>query len=125
MDKAQAIDNFWSSFGWEAYHEASVPEKGEEEAKFPYITYMFSEDDFDHPLYIEASLWDRGTSWRRITEKTKEISENIGYGGKIIKIDEGYIWIQRGRPFAQRIADDNDMIRRVMINIDVEYMTRD
>lgn len=123
MDKAQAIQAFWSGFEWPAYDETTVPERGEDEAFPPYITYLMAEDDFEHPVYINGSLWDRSTSWQRISQKAEEISKAIGLGGKVISIDGGYIWIQRGRPFAQRVADENDMIRRIMINIDVEFFT--
>lgn len=126
MDRAQFFKNFWSRFEWKAYDESTVPEKDslnndELKAKLPYITFMTIVDEFDHPVYPEASLWSYGTSWQEISQKAQEISEYIGYGGRTEKIDGGWVWIQRGHPFAQRLGDENDMIRRIVINIDVEF----
>lgn len=123
MDKAQFYQWFWSQFEWTAYDESTVPETGENKAEPPYITYMVAEDEFDHPVYPNASLWDYGTSWLRISQKAKEISETIGMGGKIYRLNDGLVWVQRGHPFAQRVSDDDDMIRRIIINIDIEFMT--
>lgn len=126
MDKAQFYHNFWSRFGWTAYDESTVPEKEDEQAviaKLPYITYMVMEDDFEHPVYPGASLWDYGRSWANISLKAKQIGDYIGYGGRIERIDNGLVWIQRGHPFAQRLSDQNDMVRRIAINIEVEFFT--
>ena len=123
MDKAQAIHAFWSGFEWPAFDESTVPEKEPNVVSYPYITYMVSLDDFEHPVFITASLWDYGKSWERISRKATEVAEYVGLGGKVMEIDGGKVWIQRGRPFAQRIADEDDMVRRIMINIDVEFFT--
>ena len=64
------------------------------DAQMPYITYEYVEDNFD----------------------------NTG-NGKILKTDEGYIYIARGTPFMQRLTDTDDSVRRIYINIQVEYMT--
>lgn len=128
MDKAQFFHNFWSRFGWPAYDETTIPEKEDTEAieaRLPYITYMVITDEFEYPVYPEASLWAYGTRWDTISQKAKEISDYIGYGGRTEKIDGGYVWIQRGHPFAQRLGDENDMIRRIMINIELEFLTED
>ena len=123
MDKAQFYHNFWSSFTWPAYDESTVPEKGENKALLPYITYMTIEDEFEHPVYPSASLWTYGTSWATVSQKAKEIAQYIGYGGKIFRLDSGLVWIQRGHPFAQRMTEEDDMIRRIVLNIDVEFLT--
>lgn len=123
MDKAQTIHSFWSSFGWPAYDELSVPEHEDNEAELPYITYMVILDEFEHPVYPSASLWTYGTSWSEIEQKAMEISEFIGLGGKLYNIDSGKLWIQRGHPFSQRISDDNSMVRRIVLNVDMEFMS--
>jgi hypothetical protein len=123
MNKAQFFHDFWSRFEWPAYDESTVPEVGENQAKLPYITYMVMEDEFDHPVFPGASLWDYGTTWKSVEEKAKEISEAIGYGGFTESIDGGYVWIQRGHPFAQRLSDNNDNVRRIALNIEVEFLT--
>jgi len=131
MDKAQFYHQFWSRFTWPAYDESTVPGRNDDPngtgspdgTALPYITYMVIEDEFEHPIYPSASLWTYGTSWATISQKVKEIYDYIGYGGRVESIDGGRVWVQRGHPFAQRVSDDNDMIRRIIINVDIEFMT--
>lgn len=119
MDKLQALHSFWASFGWKAYDETSVPDT----AQLPYITYESSSDNFDHAVAQTASLWDRSTSWANITAKQKEIETAITRGGKMIPYDGGAVWIKRGQPFAQRMADDSsDTVRRIVLNIETEFL---
>lgn len=122
MDKAQALHQFWSSFGLPAYDETSVPS----DAKMPYITYNIAMDNFDNVLSLSASIWYNSTSWEAITKKSEEIAERITEHGFVIKeIDNGYLWITRGSPFAQRMRDESsDSIRRMYILITVEYLTK-
>ena len=129
MDKSQFYHSFWSRFGWPAFDETTVPDRESGTnvviARLPYITYMVITDEHEYPIYPEASLWAYGTNWDVISQKAQEISEYIGYGGRTEKIDGGRVWIQRGHPFAQRLSDANDMVRRIMINIELEFLTRD
>lgn len=116
--KSQALHNFWSQFGLTAYDESTVPE----DAVLPYITYTMAEDNFNHSVSLTASLWYRSRSWSDITAKATEISKAIGLGGVMVKYDDGAIWIQKGSPFAQRVADTDDSIRRIFMNIEAEYL---
>jgi hypothetical protein len=119
MNKAQAIHSFWSSFGLPAYDENTVPDK----AKMPYITYSVSESEFEYPTALTGSLWYRSPSWEDITLKSYEISKYISLSGKLIQLDDGKLWIYRGSPFAQRMADTDDTVRRIVINIVAEFFT--
>lgn len=120
MDKAQALHSFWSTFGWTAYDQFSVPD----DAQFPYITYNVSTDSIGQPIPLTASLWDRSTSWKNITDKTEEIAEYIGYGFTLKKSDTGYLYITKGSMFAQRMNDPtDDMIKRIYVNIICEFIT--
>lgn len=120
MTKAAAIYQFWNEFGLAAYEENSVPE----DATFPYITYQFVTDSFDHEVQSAVSVYDRSEKWLDINAKTEEISAYIGRGGTIIKCDGGRIWIKRGTPFAQNMRDENDsIIKRKYLNITLEYFT--
>mgnify|MGYP006872995065 CR=1 FL=1 len=121
MNKSQALQQFWSGFGLPAYDQYTVPDN----AQMPYITYSVSEADFGYPSALTASLWYRSPSWEEITLKSYEISENISRGGRVIPIDDGKLWIYRGSPFSQRMSDTDDTVRRVAINITVEYFTND
>lgn len=118
MDNEQAYKAFWASFGLNSYDENTVPES----ASLPYITYEYAENDFDDgEIALTANLWDGGKSWGYLTKIVDNIKHAIGYGGITLKTDEGYIWIKRRSPFAQRTADPNDNIRRIMLNISVEF----
>lgn len=123
MDKAQALHQFWSSFGLEAIDELSAYD---ENANIPdrYITYEVATANFGDAVALTASLWYRSTSWAEISQKADEIAEYIGYGGKVLPVDGGYIWIQLGNPFARRMfVDENDSIRRIYINITADFLT--
>jgi hypothetical protein len=121
MDKAQALQTFWESFGIPAYEQTTVPET----AKMPYITYSVSTDSLDNVVNMSASVWYYSTSWKDISEKTEQIARYIvGMNPPSIKFDGGRLYIAKGNPFAQRMADPNDdMIRRMYLNIQAEYLS--
>lgn len=119
MDKAQAIHSFWSSFELTAYDENTV----DEDAEMPYITYSVSTDSLDEPVTLYGSLWYKSTSWEEISKKVEEIAEYIDEASPI-KLDKGYLWVMKGTPFAQRMSDpSSDLIRRIYINVDAEFLT--
>ncbi len=120
MTKAAAIQAFWASFGLTAYEENAVPA----DAAFPYITYELVTDAFGGETAMSGSLWYHGTSWVEANAKSEEISDYIGYAGRVIESDSGYIWIRCGVPFAQSMGDpDDDMIRRKVLNITAAFYT--
>ena len=119
MNSSQALNAFWNGFGLKFYDENTVPEG----ASLPYGTYNEAISYFDEPVMMSASLWYKGQSWVEITQKAMEIGAAIGLSGKIIPFDGGKLWIKRGRPFAQRMSDENEQIRRMYLNIEVEYFT--
>lgn len=119
MDKEQALNAFWSSFGLIAYDETSVPDT----AVLPYITYETAVSDFDRPIALSMSLWYRSTSWKDITAKAKEIIKAIGKGGTMVKYDGGAFWIVTQSPEYQRMSEaSDDMVRRIVINVMVEFI---
>lgn len=119
MTKIQTLNTFWNSFGLKAYDENSVPDG----VKFPYVTYEASSDSFGNDLPLSASLWYRSNSWSEITTKEQEISDFITRGGRMIAYDGGAMWIQKSVPWAQRLGDpSDDMIRRIVLNISVEFI---
>ena len=121
MNKSHALNTFWNKFGWLAFDENSVPD----DTKFPYITYHEAVDKFGNSINLNASLWDRGNSWERISLKAEDISKYINEGGyRTIKLDNGYLWLNTGSPFGQRMGDPNDdKIKRIFLNISAEYLT--
>ena len=120
MNKAQAIHKFWSSFGIPAYDQYTVPQ----DAQMPYITYDLSESDFDYATPMSASVWYRSQSWEDITLKCCDISRSLAGGGRVFRVDNGFVWIFKRRPFSQRMSDTDDMVRRMVINVYVDYFTR-
>lgn len=124
MDKWQGLHSFWSQFGLTAYDEASVP-TGDDAPPFPYITYNAGIDTIGNEMILQASIWYRSSSWAQISQKADEISKYLYENEPVrIKIDNGYVWIKRGQPFAQRMRDESDdMIRRIYIVLIVEYLT--
>jgi len=121
MTREQAYYAFLSRLAdsWAVYDESTVPD----DASIPRITYNVSVAEFGDPVPMSLSLWDRATKWTSVTYKAEEIYRAIGYGGTVLKYDDGYIWIKRGQPFYQRMADSDDSIRRIYINLEVEYLT--
>jgi len=122
MDKAQALHEFWSSFSLVAIDEQSAYD---ETIDLPdnYITYEVQTANFGDSVALTASLWYKSTSWAAITQKADEIAEYIGWGGKVLPIDYGYIWIKLGTPFAQRMSAEQDNIRRIVLNISVDFLS--
>lgn len=120
-DKWQAIQTFWESFNLPAYDENTVPDT----AVMPYITYEAKTANFEKPLFLSAQIFARTSSWKDICNKADEIAAYIGSGSKILPVTGGYICIQQGSPFSQRMREDsNGDIRRIIINISVEFFTK-
>ena len=121
MDKAQALNEFWNGFGLPAYDENTVPTG----IGFPYITYEVATDSIGNSTALRASLWYRSPSWAEIQRKSDEIAEYIvKMYPSAIKLNTGRLYIAKGRPFAQRMNDPEDKsIRRIVLNIEAEYLT--
>lgn len=122
MDSAQALHQFWSSFSWKAYDESTVPSE-EFNPEIPRITYEVAESEIGYPITLTASLWDRTFSWASISQKANEIFSRIGQGGILVPYDGGAIWISRASPFSQRMTDEDDAVRRIIINISAEFLS--
>ena len=114
---AEKWTEYLSSFGLPAYDENTVPE----DASLPRITYSWAESELDAPVAISASLWYRSKKWKEITQKASEIYDAVGTG-VVLPIAGGYLWINRGVPFSQRVADADDGIRRILLNFSVEFL---
>lgn len=123
MNKWEAINSFWNSFGIPAYDQNSVY-SGEDSPHTPYITYEAQTAAVGQILTLTASIWYRSSSWKEISQKADEIAEAIGVGYGIIDVDGGYLWVVRGEPFAQRMSDpEDDMMRRIYVIVNAEFLT--
>lgn len=122
MDSQQALNSWWNSFQWQAFEENTVPDDALSTYGH-YLTYSAGTSEFERPMMLAVSAWERSTSWAGTVNKASEIEAAIGLGGTVIPFDGGMIWIKRGSPFSQRMSDEDDTVRRVYMNIEVEYFT--
>lgn len=120
MNKDQALNQFWNSFGIPAFDESSVPVH----TSFPYLTYQTATDSVGNTLTLSASLWYRESTWKNISDKSEAIAKYIGYSYKNIKFDDGYLVVYKGSPFAQRMGDpEDDLIKRIVLTIQAEFLS--
>lgn len=125
MTKEAALDYFMSHLGLKAYQENAVP-TGADKPAFPYLTYEVATGSWDEPVALSISLWYRSTSWVSANAMAESISQQITRGGVTLPCDGGMLWITRGTPFARSTGEDGDnMIKRKILNITVEYCTED
>lgn len=122
MTKEAALYSFWSSFDLPAYEENSVYVLA-----FPYIAYEIETGSFcDGKIPLTASLYYRSTNWTAAHRKKQEIAEKISYGGITLPYDNGAMRITRGSKFSSDTGDPvDDMIKRVILNINVEFLSED
>lgn len=124
MDKWQAQDAFWNSFGIPAYDEHSFRTVGELSEKM-WITYNAEIGVVDQELTLNASIWHRSSSWAAISKKANEIAEAIKHG-RMYKVDGGLFWIKspEGSPLAQRMDSDGDEeTKRIYLSVNAEALT--
>ena len=118
MNKYQAIHQFWSSFGWPAYNEMSVPD----EKTLPYITYEAASSDFDRPVAQTAQLHDRAKGWTNLYAKAKEIEDRITRGGTTVYYDDTAFHIQKESPWVQEGRESSDPDALILyLNYSVEF----
>lgn len=124
MKKWQAIYDFFSGFGLEAFEENSVP-TGSDAPAYPYIVYELKQGGFDAEtdVALSFSIIDKYDSFIPSYELCDSIAEAIG-DGKIYELDNGYLKIRQGSPWAQNQREPNDnTVRRLYSVIMVTYYT--
>ena len=125
MTKRAAIHAFWAQFGWPCINEQSdIDEATAQELGFDKkrIEYEFRAGDYTEPIALTASLFHRSTSWTEIDAKADEIRATIGQGYKT-PVDGGYLWITAGQPFTNDEAPADVGWRRIVLNINVNFLT--
>ena len=118
-DKWQALHNFWSSFDIPAYDENSVPD----DAQMPYITYTAEIASFEQVLLLTGSIWYRSTKWAEISQKAEESARSLSSYRLEDVEGKQYLFLTQGSPFAQRMKDEDDTVKRIYINVMAEYFT--
>lgn len=124
MKKWEAIHTFFKSFGIPAYEENSVP-TGKDKPAYPYIVYEMQQGGFDPDNDVALSFYiiDKMETFAPSYEIMDTIAEFIG-DSKLYEIDNGYVRIKAGTPWAQNQRDGADnTIRRLHSIIMVTYYT--
>lgn len=121
MTKGAALQQFFNEF-LPAYATNAVPD----DVKLPYLTYDAVFDAWGgSPVSLTVNMWFYTTSEAVPNAKVQELSEALGIGGKMLSIDGGYIWLTRGSPFCQSLADDTDKnIKRRYINVTADFLCK-
>ena len=132
MNKQQAYNAFWGSFGVLAFEENSMPDDrtvdelikaGAAQSKYPYITYQVLTDDLGNVVNPTASIYDKSSSWERVDTLSNTIAGRIQAMNTLV-LDNGRMFITKGSPFAQHLGDEGDnTIKRVILNLSVEFFT--
>lgn len=120
MTKDKVLQAWFEHF-LDAYPAANVPN----DVTFPYLTYELITGAIDSgEIGLTVNLWYYTESEAVPNAKAQEISDAIGRGGAVLACDGGYIWVKRGSPWCQNIADETDRnIKGRYLNITVEYLT--
>lgn len=128
MDKAQALHLFWNSFGIPAIDENSAYDTKVLQQLgigYPRITYEVGEGNLGEPQLLTASLWYREPSWAAAEAKAQQIANRLGWGGKTVKVDGGYLrlMLPRDTIIFRRMADEDSDLRRIVFNLAVDFLT--
>lgn len=126
MDKFEAQQAFWSSFGVTAFEENSVPDKPtlKELGISDYITYQKVNGVFGAVSMIAPNIWTRSATWDRADALQLAIQRRLENGGEQIFYDGGMIWAtpEDGTSFAQGLGDPNDdMIKRYRLAVVLQF----
>lgn len=125
MDNFAALQEFWESFGVDAYDEQTYFTEGDSPA-YPHITYESVSGTFASSKLLSAHLWDRSPGWKWLKQKAEEIKHEIG-GGITKRVDDGVVWfrIPETTPFAQIIpsGSEDDLIKRILLYVEIEFLT--
>lgn len=112
INTANALYDFWSSFGLPAATVGTVPDDWE----LPYITYSLPESEQLEPTTHYAQVWYRDTSNAALLRKVDEIIEAIGEG-IVLECEGGYVVIRPASPLVQLMADENPENRYAYFNL--------
>lgn len=115
---AEALYNFASSFGWDAYPEQSVPN----DAELPYITYTLREDDFRVPGLIQMRLWNVSEGYTEINSVVDKIELEVRDGKKLFT-ESGIIYLYKGSPWCQFQPSEEPNLKIAYLNFIAHFAT--
>lgn len=124
LDKWQAQDTFWNSFGLSAWNELNVPE---DEARAillsggMYITYQATTGSLNGQMQVAGSIWHRSNSWAKIMQKADEMGLTVD---RQIPIKGGHVKFRKPVVnFAQPMSDPMDsQVRRILLTVEIEFL---
>ena len=112
---AQALNEYYNSFGIPAYHEHTVPDN----AELPYITFSLQQSDFSGPVTHYVQVFDRSYSNSRIVSVADRIVGDIKRG-KMLPYDGGFACLRPEDPLIQLLVEAKEggpPERRAYINL--------
>ncbi len=125
MDNFAALQSFWESFDVDAYDERTYFTKGDSPS-YPHITYESASGTWSSEKLLSGYLWDKSNRWDWLKQKAEAIKHEIG-SGITMKVDDGVVWfkIPELTPFAQPVptGSEDDMVKRILLNVEVEFLT--
>jgi hypothetical protein len=119
MTDTQALQAFFSEV-MTAYAEDNVPD----DAAYPFLTYAPTVGGWGDPTgTIQVHIWDRTTSTATMNAHVRALRRHIGYGGRAVVCEDGWLWLKLGQPFdvGGTVDPDDPTLRRRVCNIDIDY----
>lgn len=124
MTKDKALYEWFQGFGMPFYPATALPPA--KDLKFPYGTYEAVFASFGETVYPTVNMYFKTASEATPNKAVDAFEKAVGNGGTLVECDGGAMWIKKGQPFVQAIADhDNSSIKRRLISIAIEFLTTD
>ena len=125
-DKVSALQTFWSSFGINAYPSIKVPEKARSDLLkkgVPYITYDIVLGLFDQLCYMTGQIHYNVmlTGIAPLDKKQQSIVDDLKRVGTTVPYKDGIMIVNLSSPAVQLMTEENDSIKKAIINIVVEF----
>lgn len=109
-----------SASGLTAYASSAVPD----DAQMPYATYDWAEGAWgDGEVNVAVSLWLKTESEAAPNAVVAKMGRELGLSGRLLPCDGGGMWVKRGAPWAQAVADEDGSVKRRYLNLSIEFMT--
>lgn len=120
MDKWQAQYTFWSSFGYPAHEENSVPDL--KDITYPYITYEAVGALPVNDTFVNVSVYTRSTSLQQVAAIAERIQKCFQNGGAEIRFDGGGFFLSAESNFIQIMGDEKDtLIKRAVFSLVIHW----
>ena len=126
MDKWQAQQTFWESFGIPAYDEQATFTKDDLPA-YPHIKYESFAGNIGQSATLSASIYYAGTSLAPVKQKASEVERYIKEREPLLlKMDDGYLWMKvpEGVPFASPLYSGEENVQRIVLTVEAECLSR-